>query len=123
MGFRRGQIFLWLSAAAFLATFVIGSKAGPVMLPAGQSSFQIVTPGVSGVVTQDVTPEIARTLNMCQPGGVVVADLADNPLHHGDVILSINGNPVGCQADLNEQLAHLPPGQPLNLEIYRDGTT
>src|SRR5947207_11757487 len=108
MVFRRVQIPLWLLAAAFLATFVIGSTAGPVMLPAVQSSLQIVTPGVSEVITQDVTPEIARTLNMSQPEGVVITDLLYSPLQRGDVILSINGHPVGCQAEFNELLAQVP---------------
>jgi serine protease Do len=123
MVFRRGQIFLWLAAAALLVTFVIGSKAGPVMLQGVQSSFQIVTPSVTNVVTQDVTPEIAQALNMSQPEGVVVTDLLYSPLQRGDVIISINGHPVGCQNALNYQLEHLNPGQAITLEIIRDGRT
>jgi S1-C subfamily serine protease len=119
--FRRGQIFLWLSAAALLATFVIGSKAGPVTLQEVQSSFQIVTPSTTDVVTQDVTPEMAQALNMGQPQGVVVTDLLYNPLQRGDVIVSINGHAIGCQNALNDILAHLPPGQAVTLEIIRDG--
>jgi S1-C subfamily serine protease len=121
MVFRRGQIFLWLAAGALLATFVIGSTAGPVMLQTVQSSFQIVTPSVTNVVTQDVTPEIAQALNMSHPEGVVVTDLLYNPLQRGDVIVSINGHPIGCQSALNDQLAQLAPGQALTLEIIRDG--
>ena len=122
MVFRRVQIPLWLVAAALLATFVIGSTAGPVMLPAVvHSSFRIVTADVTEVITQDVTPEIAQTLHMSHPEGVVVTELTYSPLRQGDVILSINGKPVGCQAQLNWQLANLPPGVPFTLEILRDG--
>ena len=120
MVFRRGQFFLWLAAAALLVTFVIGSKAGPVMSQAVQS-FQIVTPSVTDVVTQDVTPEMAQALNMSHPEGVVVTDLLYNPLQRGDVIVSINGHPVGCQNVLNYELAQLTPGQAITLEIIRDG--
>src|SRR3954467_1421997 len=120
MVFRRIQIPVWLVAATFLATFVIGGMAGPVVLPAVQSSFHIVTPGVSQVIVEDVTPEIARTLNMGQPQGVVVTDLIYSPLRRGDVILSINGKPVRCQNELNEQLAHITLGQSVSLEIFRE---
>src|SRR6476646_7442786 len=111
MVFRRIQIPVWLVAATFLGTFVIGGMAGPVVLPAVQSSFHIATSGVSEVIVEDVTPEIACSLNMGQPQGVVVDELIYSPLRRGDVILSINGNSGRCQSDLNEQLAHIMPGQ------------
>jgi VCBS repeat-containing protein len=92
------------------------------MLPAvGHASFRIVTADVTEVITQDVTPEIAQTLHLSHPEGVVVTELTYSPLRQGDVILSINGKPVDCQAQLNWQLANLPPGVPFTLEILRDG--
>jgi len=39
------------------------------------------------------------------------------------VILSINGHPVRCQRELNEQLAQMNPGEPIVMEIFRDGRT
>src|SRR5215472_16326375 len=93
MVFRRVQIPLWLVPAALLATFVIGSTAGPVMLPAVAHSFRIVTADVTDVIPQDVTPEIAQTLHMSHPEGVVVTDLTYTPLRRWDVILSVNGKP------------------------------
>ena len=121
MVFRRIQIPVWLVAATFLATFVIGGMAGPAVLPAVESSFHIVTPGVSEVIVEDVTPEIAQNLRMGQPQGVVVTDLIYSPLRPGDVILSINGNPVGCRNVLIELLAHIAPGQSFSVEIFREG--
>jgi serine protease Do len=91
------------------------------MLPAVAHSFRIVTADVTDVITQDVTPEIAQTLHMSHPEGVVVTDLTYTPLRRWDVILSVNGKPVGCQAQLDWQLANLPPGVPFTLEILRDG--
>jgi serine protease Do len=91
------------------------------MLPAVAHSFRIVTADVTEVITQDVTPEIAQTLHMSRPEGVLVTDLTYAPLHREDVILSINGKPVGCQAQLDYWLANLPPGVPFTLEILRDG--
>lgn len=121
MVYRRLRIPAWLAATALFATFVIGSSAGSAVLPDVQSAFRIVTPDVSEVITQDVTPEIARTLHMSQTEGVLISDVMYRPLRPGDVILSINGNPVRCQRDLSAQLAQLSFGEPFFLEIFRDG--
>src|SRR5262249_24367459 len=73
--------------------------------------------------TQDVTPEIARTLRMNQPEGVLVSHVTFSPLREGDVILSINGNPVGCQRDLDARLAQMTFGRTFFVEVLRDGRT
>jgi serine protease Do len=123
MVYRILRIPVCVAAAVLVATFVIGSRAGPAVLPDIQRAFRIVTPDVSEVVTQDVTPEIARTLHMSQTEGVLIRDVIYSPLRPGDVIRSINGNPVRCQNELNEQLAQLNFGEPFFLEIIRDGRT
>src|SRR5262245_16689972 len=111
MVYRRLRIPVWLAAAALFATFVIGSSAGPAVRPDVQTAFRIVTPDVSNVITQDVTPEIAQTLRMSRAEGVLISDVVYSPLRQGDVILAINGNPVGCQTELNAQLAQVSPGE------------
>ena len=98
---RHVRIPVWLVVAVLVATVVIGSKAAPKVLLNVYPSFRIVTPGVSDIITQDITPEIARTVHMSAPGGVLISDVIYSPLHQWDVILSINGNPVGCQRELN----------------------
>ena len=60
---------------------------------------------------------------MSQTGGVLISDVIYSQLRRGDVILSINGNPVRCQKDLNAQLAQVSFGEPFFLEIFRDGRT
>jgi len=109
----------FLVAAVLIATILNGSSPGPVVRPDDIQSFRIVTPNVSNVITQDVTPEIARTLGMNQAEGVVISDVYC-PLHRGDVILSVNGRPVGCQTELYALLADVSYGQELVLTIYRD---
>ena len=121
MVYRRLRIPVWLAALALFATFVIGSSAGPAVLPDVRPAFRIVTPAVSEVITQDVTPEIARTLHMSHTEGVLVSDIIYTPLRRGDVILSINGNPVRCEQELNAELARVNFGEALILEIFRDG--
>src|SRR5262245_41159140 len=121
MVYRPLRIPVWLVAAALVATSVIGSSARPAAKPDVQPTFRIVTPGVSEVVTEEVTPEIARNLHMSQETGVLVSDVLFSPLLPGDVILSINGHPVGCQKELEAQLAQVSFGQPLYMEVLRDG--
>jgi serine protease Do len=121
MVYRPPRIPVWLVAAALFVTFVIRSSAGPAVLPDVQHTFRIITPDVSEVTTQDVTPEIARALRMRQPEGVLISDVLYSPLRPGDVILSINGNPVRCQTELIALLAQVDFGQTFFVEVYRDG--
>jgi serine protease Do len=121
MGYRPLRIPVWLMAAALFATGAIGRSAGPAARPDGQPGFQIVTPEVSNVYTQDVTPEIAWDLRMTHPEGVLVSDVMYSPLRPGDVILAINGNPVRCQRELDWQLSQVGPGQIFFIEVFRDG--
>lgn len=118
---RALRIPVWLVVPALLATFVVGSRAGASRLPDVQYGFRIVTPAVSDVITQDVTPEIARSLHLTRQQGVVVSDVIGSQLYPGDVILSMNGNVVRCQADLEAQLSHVSSGQAFVMDVYRDG--
>jgi serine protease Do len=52
---------------------------------------------------------------------VLIGDIVYSPLRPGDVILSINGNPVRCQRELDAQLAQVMPEQTFLIEILRDG--
>jgi S1-C subfamily serine protease len=118
---RALRIPVWLVVPALLATFVVGTRARSAVPSAAQPAFRIVTSDVSDVVTQDLTPEIARNLRINQRQGVLVSDVIGSPLYPGDVILSINGIPVRCQADLDAQLANVSSEQPLTMDVYRDG--
>lgn len=121
MVYRLLRIPVCLVAAVFIATIVNGSSAGRAVGPDNiQPTFRIVTPNGSSVITQDVTPDIARTLGMNRAEGVVISDVY-SPLYRGDVILSVNGRPVSCQTELNALLADVRYGQALVLTIYRDG--
>jgi serine protease Do len=120
MVYRALRIPVWLVAASLFVTFAIRSSAA--LLPNAQPAFRIVTP-VSDVITQDLTPEIARTLHMSRTEGVLISDVISSPLRNGDVILAINGNRVGRQTELTAQLAQVSVGQTFSVEVYRDGRT
>jgi len=123
MAYRRLRTAVWLIAPALLATFVIGSYAGPAARRDLQPAFRIVSSGLSEIFTQDVTPGVAQSLHLSHAAGALVSDVQPSPLRHGDVILSINGHPVGCAGALDAELARLGPGEQFTLEILRDGRT
>jgi serine protease Do len=109
MGHRSLRVF---------AIFIIAVSAASAAPP--QDVVRIVMPGDSVVITQDVTPEIAGDLHMSRTEGVLVREAFGNPLRPGDVILSVNGNPVRCQAELVAQLSDVSVG-PFVVEVLRDG--
>jgi len=118
---RALRIPFWLVVPALVATFVVGTRAKSAVPSKAQPTFRIVTSDVSDVVTQDLTPEIAHNLRINQQQGVLISDVIGSPLYPGDVILSINGVPVRCQADLDAQLSRVSSGEPFMMDVYRDG--
>jgi serine protease Do len=70
-----------------------------------------------------VTPEVAQHLGLCPAEGVLISEIMYGPLRAGDVILSVNGHPVRCQGELDEQLAQVSPGAAFFVEVFRDGRT
>lgn len=123
MVYRRIRILVWLVVPPLLATFAIGSSARPGARNDLQPTLRIVTPGVSEIVTEDITADVAQVLHLHQGQGVLISDILPSQLRPGDVILSVNGNPVRCEVELNTLLSQAEPGRPLVLEILRDGET
>ena len=93
---------------------------------------QIVTHGrvirsYLGVQVQGVTPSIAKAMNLPGPQGALVANVSpDSPasragLQSGDVITSINGNPVDESNQLRMTVSMMSPGQDAHLKVIRDG--
>jgi S1-C subfamily serine protease len=76
-----------------------------------------------GVVVQDVTPEIAAAFGLRQNRGVVVTALDSGTLQAGDVILSLNGQPVGTRRELEMLIAGISPSDSLIFQVSRGGTT
>lgn len=80
-----------------------------------------------GATTQPVSPDIAESLGMARPGGVLVGRVhAGSPasaagLQSGDVILTVNGAEVGDSQALNYRVATMAPGSAITLGVVRDG--
>ena len=86
-----------------------------------------VVRGFLGVSIQPVTKPIARSLDMKEARGALVADIGQGTpaekqgIRRGDVILSLNGEPVENPRDLSRRVASLKPGSEARLRMFRDG--
>jgi serine protease Do len=83
--------------------------------------------GWIGVQIQAVTPEIAGSLGLPQPGGALLASVQPNgpaeaaKLQQGDVILSFDGQTVSEMRELPRIVAATPAGKRVDVVIWRDG--
>jgi Do/DeqQ family serine protease len=86
-----------------------------------------VTRGWLGVEVQALTPDLAESLGLSEPRGVVVAGvLREGPAQRagvepGDVIVAVSDQPVGSQRELLDAVARARPGSQLALELIRGG--
>lgn len=82
--------------------------------------------GHLGIGIQPVTPEIAASVGMSEPRGVIVNSVAPNSaaaragIQRGDVIIGFNGQPVVDGNTLRNQVAASRPGTEVQLTILRD---
>ena len=83
--------------------------------------------GWLGVVIQEVNKDLAESFGLDKPAGALVVQvLEDSPalkggLQLGDVIMSMNGQPVVMSADLPHLIGVLKPGDTAKLEVVREG--
>ena len=86
-----------------------------------------VSRGWLGVVIQEVNKDLAESFGLDKPAGALVAQvLEDGPaakggLQVGDVILSMNGQPIDMSADLPHLVGGLKAGAKASLEVIREG--
>jgi serine protease Do len=80
-----------------------------------------------GVQIQDVTPELARGLDLKVPEGVAIIEVHDNTpaeeagLRNGDVVLSMDHKPTPNSSLFRNRVSLSHPGQRVAFEILRDG--
>lgn len=86
-----------------------------------------VTRGQLGVVIQPLTRELADSFGVDESKGILVgqvmegtaADEAD--IKQGDIILELNGQPVGDLNSFRSRIASTAPGTTIDLAVLRDG--
>ena len=83
--------------------------------------------GWLGVAIQDLTPDLASTLDLSGVEGVLISDImSDGPaakagLEAGDVVMKVNGKPTLTSAQLRNLVALLGPGARASLSVLRSG--
>jgi Do/DeqQ family serine protease len=87
-----------------------------------------VTRAQLGVTVQTVSSDMAQSLGLTQPGGVIISGVtkesaADRAgLQQGDVIRAFNGQPVRDMNTLRNRVAASGPGSAADVTIVRDGS-
>jgi len=88
-----------------------------------------VTRGFMGILPQELTPDMAKEFNMNGGHGVLIAQVtADSPaakagLKVGDVITTINNDPVEDVNSFRLAVAGFSPGTKIELKVNREGKT
>ena len=86
-----------------------------------------VTRGYLGVMIQALTPELAKSFGLGDVTGVLIGDVSsDGPaaaagLQRGDVIVSLNGEPVKDITSFRNRVAMIKPDTAVKLEVVREG--
>src|SRR5712691_4549811 len=86
-----------------------------------------VVRGWVGVQIQPVTADIAESLGLKKAEGVLVAEpIADGPaakagIAAGDVVTSLNAEPVKDPRELSRKIGDTPPGTQIKLGVMRQG--
>jgi serine protease Do len=87
-----------------------------------------VVRGYLGIIIQDLTPDLARSFDLDEQKGILVAQVTtDSPadragLRQGDVIIEYQGNPVISVGAFRNQVSLTNPGSRAQLGIIRDGS-
>lgn len=86
-----------------------------------------VTRGFLGVMVNNLSLELAREFGYPGRSGVVIdqvspgspADLAG--LKVGDILIRLDENPIEDFSDLRNRVSQTPPGEPIQLTVFRSG--
>jgi serine protease Do len=86
-----------------------------------------VTRGMLGIIVQDISEDIAKTMKLKDKSGVLISDVSEGDpadkagLKSGDIVTEINGKPVKDTHELLLMIAGFPIGETIKVKIVRDG--
>jgi serine protease Do len=106
--------------------FAVPSNLVKAILPQLEKNGS-VTRGYIGVKLQNLTPELAKALNVPQTTGAVINEVTRNSpgdkagLKADDVVVSIDGKKVDSSSGLSRTVALRAPGSTVTLGIIRGG--
>ena len=84
-----------------------------------------VVRGWIGVETQDITPELAQSFGLQRSSGAIIAGVVRNGpadkagIVPGDILLTVEGKPVGDTTEMLNLIAQLPPGGKARMTVLR----
>jgi serine protease DegQ len=84
-----------------------------------------VTRGWIGVEPQDITPELAESFGLNNKSGTIIAGVlkggpADKAgMIPGDILVAVNGQPIGDTTEMLNTIAQLRPGQKATMTVMR----
>ena len=88
-----------------------------------------VVRGWIGISIQEVTPDLAESLDLGQQGGALLTSIqprspaAAAGLRQGDVILAFDGHQLGESRELPRIVAGEPAGKRVSVVVWRDGSS
>jgi serine protease Do len=83
--------------------------------------------GYLGVILQDVTPSMAKALQMDEKTGVMINEVVDESpaakagFEDGDVILEFNGKTISSNGELTKAVQNTSPGDNVKVVVLRGG--
>ncbi len=86
-----------------------------------------VVRGRIGVLVQDVNAQLAESFGLDRPRGALVSSVEEGGpadeagVQEGDIILSLDGEPIDRFNELGTAVAAMAPGSEATLSIWRDG--
>ncbi|MGH8167065.1 MAG: Do family serine endopeptidase, partial [Woeseiaceae bacterium] len=85
-----------------------------------------VVRGRIGVIVQDMNAQLAQSFGLDRPRGALVSGVeeggpaSDAGIEPGDVILSLNGEPIDRFNELGSAIAAMEPGSEAEIAVWRD---
>ncbi len=83
--------------------------------------------GFLGIMIQDLTPDLAASFDVGDTRGILVSEITDGSpadeagMKRGDIILELDGRPVGRPDQFRNHIALMSPGTKVNLTVLRGG--
>ncbi len=106
--------------------FAIPANSVRLFIEAAETGRKPIRPWI-GANGQAVTPEIAGSLGMKRPGGLLIDNVTpDSPaakagIRQSDVLLALADRDISDTPSLRARLASLKSGDPVTAIVYRDG--